>query len=88
MYNKNDKNNIIIGIVGGILLFILILVVGAVSHTGDISQDPSLKYSTGIDPPTHTATPTPEDTEQPQPTTQKANHDLSDSAPPVVDVGY
>lgn len=80
---------IVIGFILGFLFYALVLVVGAMSEGGDISQDPSLKYTTGLEPsPTDNSPTVPVDTEQPTVTTQKVDHDLSDSAPPVVDVGY
>ena len=80
---------IVIGFILGFLFYDLVLVVGAMSEGGDISQDPSLKYRTGLEPtPAGTSSPTPTDTEQPTVTTQKVDHDLSSSAPPVVDTGY
>ena len=79
---------IVIGFILGFLFYALVLVVGALSDGGDISQDPSLKYTTGLEPtPSDTGTPTPEDTEQPTVTTQKVDHNLSSSAPPTVDIG-
>ena len=86
MYSKQDGENIIAGIVIGLIIFITILIVGAVTNTGDVSQDPDLKYTTGLEPSTYPVAP--EDTDQPQPVTEpKEDHDLSKSAPPTVDIG-
>ena len=78
---------IVIGFILGFLFYALVLVVGAMSEGGDISQDPSLKYTTGLEPSPDSSPTTPVDTEQPTVTTQKVDHNLSSSAPPTVDIG-